>query len=69
VWAGEPAATPQDVLRLLMKADNASDLDGAMLAYAPDAMPLPPNEPLVSGKDAICRRYRRCGGEAAHGRW
>lgn len=35
------------------KAADTRKLDGMMSYYAEDAMVLPPNEPLVSGKDAI----------------
>ena len=51
--------TPTDVLNGLMRADNAGDLEGVLALYADDAVLLPPNEPLVSGRAAIRARYTR----------
>jgi ketosteroid isomerase-like protein len=39
------------------RALEAKDLDGVMASYADDAVLLPPNAPLVSGKAAIRERF------------
>jgi uncharacterized protein (TIGR02246 family) len=52
-------ATPRDLLATLMRADNASDLEGVLGLYADDAVLLPPNEPVVTGKAAIRARYTK----------
>lgn len=54
-----PFQSARELLTALMRADNASDLEAVMAAYADDAVLLPPNEPAVHGKDAIRARYIR----------
>ena len=49
--------TPTELLNALERADNASDLEGVLRLYGDDAVLLPPNEPLVTGKPAIRARY------------
>jgi uncharacterized protein (TIGR02246 family) len=61
VCGGQPnlhaQGTPTELLNGLMKADNISDLEAVLELYADDAVLLPPNEPLVTGKPAIRTRY------------
>jgi uncharacterized protein (TIGR02246 family) len=40
------------------EAMSAGDVDGMMSGYADDAVQMPPNEPAVTGKDAIRARYQ-----------
>ena len=57
--APAPPQSPRALLATLMKADNASDLEGVLALYADDAVLLPPNETEVRGKTAIRARYTR----------
>lgn len=46
------------VVKGIIAADNAGDLEAVLAHYADDAVLLPPNGPIVEGKDAIRERYR-----------
>ena len=48
----------QKLLDGLMAADNASDVDRIMSFYADDAVTMPPNDHIVTGKAAIAARYK-----------
>lgn len=52
-------SSPRETLSALMRADNRGDLDAVIALYTDDAVLLPPNEPVVSGKAAIRARYMR----------
>ena len=51
-------SSPRELLTALMYADNTSDLEGVVALYAENAVLLPPNEPVVQGRNAIRARYR-----------
>ncbi len=48
----------ESVVRGIIAADNAGDLDAVVAHYADDAVLLPPNGRIVEGKEAIRERYR-----------
>lgn len=47
-----------DVVRRLIRADNARDLPAVLDVYSDDVMFLPPSGEIVDGKPAVERRYR-----------
>ncbi len=48
----------QKLLDGFMAADNAGDVDQIMSFYADDAITMPPNDNVVSGKAAIAASYK-----------
>lgn len=51
-------AQVKDVLKQIIAADNAMDVDRIASLYEEDAINLPPNGPAVQGRAAIKERYR-----------
>jgi uncharacterized protein (TIGR02246 family) len=51
-------AEVESVVQGIIAADNAGDLEAVLAHYTDDAVLLPPNGPIVDGKEAIMQRYR-----------
>ena len=56
--APAPEPFPQAVADGWLGSFNGGDVDGLVLAYSDDARVLPPEEPAVSGHDAILEFWR-----------
>lgn len=57
--SGMPVRSVESVIRGLIQADNASDIDRIAAFYAEDAVLMPPEGAPVHGRKEIRERYRR----------